>query len=150
MRRLLPVLLGLALAAGAWLLLAGRLSPEPALPAGDVRSEGSDAREEGRGEERRRRRVPRVRCPRGVPRCLSVRGQVAFVESVDPDGDGDLHVVLLGGNVTAPGLTAVDIRPGLRPRRDPRVGDVVSAAGPVQRGSFGQDQIHALRVRFAR
>ncbi len=40
--------------------------------------------------------------------------------------------------------------PGLRPPRDPRVGERASAAGPVQRGSFGQDQIHALRFRVER
>ena len=44
----------------------------------------------------------------------------------------------------------VDVRRGLRPRRDPRVGDLVTAAGPVQRGSYGQRQIHALRFRAAR
>jgi hypothetical protein len=88
--------------------------------------------------------VPRVRCPEGVSDCRSVRGRVMFVERVDPDGDGDLHVVVLDGSVTAPGVTAIDVRAGLRPRRDPRVGDQVSAAGPVQPGSYGQQQIHAL------
>ena len=47
-------------------------------------------------------------------------------------------------------MTAIDIAPELRPRRDPRIGDRVSAAGPVQTGSFGQSQIHALEVRFRR
>jgi len=69
---------------------------------------------------------------------------VVYVERVDPDGDGDLHVVGVGGNVTLRGLTAVDVARDLRPERDPRVGDLVSAAGPVQRGSHGQSQIHAL------
>ena len=91
-----------------------------------------------------------VRCPAGVPGCREVTGRVVYVESVDPDGDGDLHVVLTGASISLPGLTAVDVRPGLRPRRDPRVGDEVSAAGPVQRGSYGQDQIHALRFRVRR
>jgi hypothetical protein len=72
-----------------------------------------------------------------------VRGRIVLVEAVDPDGDGDLHVVIADGSVTAPGFTAVDVRPGLRPRRDPRVGDLASAAGSVQTGSFGQSQIHA-------
>jgi hypothetical protein len=93
--------------------------------------------------------VPRARCPAGEPACVAVRGRVVYVERVDPDGDGDLHVVVLAGDVTAPGATAIDVAVGLRPRRDPRVGDVVSAAGPVQRGSFGQSQIHALVFRVA-
>ena len=88
--------------------------------------------------------VRRARCPAVVPSCVAVRGRVVYVERVDPDGDGDLHVVVLAGDVTAPGATAIDVRAGLRPRRDPRVGDVVSAAGPVQRGHLGQAQIHAL------
>jgi hypothetical protein len=88
--------------------------------------------------------VPRARCPAAVAGCRSVRGNVLYVERQDPDGDGDLHVVVLGGSVTAPGMTAVDVRADLRPRRDPRPGERVSAAGPVQRGSYGQSQIHAL------
>jgi hypothetical protein len=88
--------------------------------------------------------VARARCAAGVPGCRAVRGTVIYVERVDPDGDGDLHVVVTGGSVTAPGLTAVDVAAGLRPKRDPRPGDRVSAAGPVQTGSYGQSQIHAL------
>jgi hypothetical protein len=98
----------------------------------------------------RRRALPRARCRRDVPGCVAVRGRVVYVESVDPDGDGDLHVVLFAGGVTAPGATAVDVRPGLRPRRDPRIGDLAAAAGPVQRGSFGQSQIHALAFAVRR
>jgi hypothetical protein len=90
----------------------------------------------------------RARCPEGVRGCRTAIGRVVLVESVDPDGDGDLHVVVLGRDgITAPGLTAIDVRRGLRPRRDPRVGQLVTAAGPVQRGSYGQRQIHALRFR---
>ena len=94
--------------------------------------------------------VRRSRCPEDVPGCRAVRGTVLYVESVDPDGDGDLHVVLDGGSITLPGMTAIDIAPDLRPRRDPRVGDRVSAAGPVQTGSYGQEQIHALVLRVGR
>jgi hypothetical protein len=98
----------------------------------------------------RSRHVRASHCPAGVPGCRSVRGRVVYVESVDPDGDGDLHVVLAAGDVTLPGLTSVDVAPALRPARDPRVGDEVSAAGPVQRGSIGQSQIHALELHVRR
>jgi hypothetical protein len=98
----------------------------------------------------RRADVPRARCRGDVPDCAAIRGRVVFVERVDPDGDGDLHVVVADGSVTAPGLSAVDVRPDLRPQRDPRVGDRVSAAGPVQTGSFGQSQIHALEFHARR
>jgi hypothetical protein len=90
-----------------------------------------------------------ARCPAGVPDCREVTGRIVFVERVDPDGDGDLHVVVAAGSITLPGLTAVDVRPGLRPARDPRVGERATAAGPVQRGSYGQAQIHALTFRVA-
>jgi hypothetical protein len=90
--------------------------------------------------------LPSVACPARVPGCRSVRGRVVYVERVDPDGDGDLHVVLVGRDgVTGPGITAVDVPPALRPAEDPAIGDSVAAAGPVQSGSHGQRQVHALR-----
>jgi len=94
--------------------------------------------------------LPASSCPVGVPACRSVAGRVLFVEAVDLDGDGDLHVILAGGGVSGPGVTAVDVKPSLRPRSAPRVGDRVSAAGPVQPGSYGQAQVHALEFRLRR
>jgi hypothetical protein len=96
------------------------------------------------------RQPPRAHCPADVAGCRTVRGPVVYVERADPDGDGDLHVVVAAGGVTLGGLTAVDVARELRPRRDPRVGDRVSAAGPVQRGSYGQSQIHALEFHVRR
>lgn len=96
------------------------------------------------------RDVRRVRCPDRVPDCRAVRGTVVYVERVDPDGDGDLHVVVDAGSVTLAGMTAIDVSRELRPRRDPRAGDRVSAAGPVQTGSYGQSQIHAVEFRVRR
>ena len=96
------------------------------------------------------RDVRRARCADDVPGCRAVRGTVLYVERVDPDGDGDLHVVVDSGAVTLAGMTAIDVASDLRPRRDPRVGDRVSAAGPVQTGSYGQSQIHALEFHVRR
>jgi hypothetical protein len=79
-----------------------------------------------------------------------VTGRVILVEAVDPDGDGDAHYVLAGGDVTAPGVSVVDVGPHLRPARLPRPGDLVSAAGPVYPGSFGQGQIEAVEVHHQR
>ena len=89
-------------------------------------------------------------CPAGAGNCSRAAGRIVFVERVDPDGDGDLHVVVTAGSITGPGLTAIDVRKGLRPERDPAIGDRASAAGPVQTGSYGQQQIHALRFRVER
>jgi hypothetical protein len=99
---------------------------------------------------RARRGLARPRCPADVPDCRSVSGRIVYVERVDPDGDGDLHVVVDAGSVTIAGMTAIDVAPELRPKRDPRVGDRVSAAGPVQTGSYGQSQIHALEFNVRR
>jgi len=144
-RYLLPILLLAAIAAAA-------------LPFDERRSAPADAPEPrppkatatATPEPRERADVRASRCTGDVPGCAAIRGRVVFVERVDPDGDGDLHVVVADGSVTAPGLSAVDVRPDLRPRRDPRVGDRVSAAGPVQTGSFGQSQIHALEFHARR
>ncbi len=55
--------------------------------------------------------------------CASATGRVVYVEAVDPDGDGDAHFVLAGGNVTGPGLSVIDVRRDLRPDPLPRAGD---------------------------
>lgn len=70
------------------------------------------------------------------------------VEAVDPDGDGDAHLVLLSRQgITAPGISVIDVAPALRPDPLPRPGDTVAAAGPVFTGSFGQRQIQAVALR---
>ena len=58
--------------------------------------------------------------------------------------------MLAGGHVTGPGLTVVDVERELRPRRLPRPGDQVSAAGPVYTGSYGQHQIQATEIHYRR
>jgi hypothetical protein len=85
-----------------------------------------------------------------VPGCRTAEGRVVYVERVDPDGDGDAHFVIADPQgITVRGLTFVDVRPGLRPVPLPGPGDLVSAAGPVQTGSYGQSQIHALEFNLA-
>lgn len=91
-----------------------------------------------------------ARCPAGAANCASATGRVVYVEKVDPDGDGDAHLVLAGGRVTGPGLSVIDVAPTLRPDPLPRVGDLVTASGPVYRGSHGQRQIEARELRVRR
>lgn len=77
-------------------------------------------------------------------------GRIVYVERIDPDGDGDAHFVIRDPQgITLPGLTAIDVRKGLRPQPLPGPGDLISAAGPVQTGSYGQSQIHALELHAA-
>ena len=100
--------------------------------------------------EPQRPHVRRAHCPGGKVGCTAVTGRVLYVEAVDPDGDGDAHYVLAGGDVTAPGLSVVDVGRALRPRRLPHRGELVSAAGPVFTGSFGQHQIEAVELHHQR
>lgn len=96
-------------------------------------------------------RLKPARCPADAGAgCAAHTGRVLTVESVDPDGDGDLHVIAAGGSISAPGLTVFDVSRALRPARDPEPGDRVTGAGPVFRGSFGQRQIEATTFRLAR
>jgi hypothetical protein len=89
-------------------------------------------------------------CPAGHPACRTTEGRIVYVERVDPDGDGDAHFVIVDPqSITLPELTAIDVRVGLRPHPLPGPGDLISAAGPVQTGSYGQHQIHALELHVA-
>jgi hypothetical protein len=90
-------------------------------------------------------------CPAGHPACRETVGRIVYVERVDADGDGDAHFVIRDPQgITLRGLTAIDVRAGLRPHPLPGPGDLISAAGPVQTGSYGQSQIHALELHVAR
>ena len=91
-----------------------------------------------------------ARCPDSAANCRSADGRVLYVERVDPDGDGDAHLVLASDeSVTGPGISVIDVRRGLRPRPLPGPGDRVSAAGPVFEGSYGQRQIQANVLHVA-
>jgi hypothetical protein len=103
-----------------------------------------------RGEARAADTVTPSHCPAGLPGCRTTKGRIVYVERVDPDGDGDAHFVIADPQgITLRGLTAIDVRKGLRPRPLPGVGELISAAGPVQTGSYGQSQIHAIELRVA-
>ena len=107
---------------------------EPSHPAGSVET-----------------RQPVARCPSDLAGCRTATGRILYVERVDPDGDGDAHFVLASAEgITAPGISVIDVRRGLRPHPLPGPGGRLSAAGLVQTGSYGQRQIEAVRVRVVR
>lgn len=119
-------------------------SSESSAPAG-----GGESRPDRDTEERAQSVAP-SHCEPARPSCRTTEGRIVFVEAVDPDGDGDAHFVIADPQgISLPGLTAIDVRKGLRPHPLPGVGDLVSAAGPVQTGSYGQSQIHALELHVA-
>lgn len=96
-------------------------------------------------------RITPARCGAAAgANCKAHTGRVLAIQSVDPDGDGDLHVIVSGGSLSAPGVTVFDVERTVRPARDPRPGDTVTGAGPVYRGSFHQRQIQVTTLRVAR
>ncbi|HEX6153716.1 MAG TPA: hypothetical protein VFZ19_09370 [Solirubrobacterales bacterium] len=142
MIRLLVPILALALLAGC--ATAGEETAKPQKKPNNDPSRGL-------AEDRASEEVMPSRCPAGVAECREAEGRIVYVERVDPDGDGDAHFVIADSqSITLPGLTAIDVRKGLRPRPLPGPGDLISAAGPVQTGSYGQSQIHALELHVAR
>jgi hypothetical protein len=142
--------LGVAVVVVVALAGCGGSSPEPRASATPARS-ATPAPSASPEPKRRRARLRAPRCRPEVPDCARVSGRIVYVERVDPDGDGDLHVVVTDPRgVTLPGLTSIDVSKELRPRRDPRVGEPAAAMGPVQTGSYDQSQIHALVFRTRR
>jgi hypothetical protein len=93
-------------------------------------------------------RLKEARCPSGLSNCKSASGRIVYVERVDPDGDGDAHFVLDSKQSVT--LSVIDVKKSLRPDPLPDVGDWISAAGPVYRGSYGQKQIEAIELHVAR
>jgi hypothetical protein len=92
-----------------------------------------------------------ARCPPGLANCRTASGRIVYVERVDPDGDGDAHLVLVSREgITGPGISVIDVKRSLRPSPLPGPGDRVSAAGPVYRGSHDQRQIEAIEIHVAR
>lgn len=136
-----------AVAAVAW--LGDDADRAPAPPAAEDDPAPTPAATRG-GHRSATRRLRPARCPADAANCRAVTGRVLYVEAVDPDGDGDAHYVLAGGDVTFPGVSVIDVEADLRPRRLPRLGDLVTAAGPVYEGSHGQRQIQATEVRQRR
>jgi hypothetical protein len=90
-------------------------------------------------------------CPGDDSNCERASGRIAYVERIDPDGDGDAHFVLVSDDsITLPGISVIDVAAELRPDPLPRPGDELAAAGPVYEGTYGQRQIEATAIRVDR
>lgn len=141
MRRALPILVLLALAGCGGGSGGGASAPAHPADLPPTPRERAAAREAAQ-------RPPAPRCPAAGEsgNCRSAAGRVVALESVDADGDGDLHLVLAGGSITFPGISVLDVNKDLRPRVDPKVGDWAAGAGPVFNGSYGQRQIQVTAV----
>lgn len=103
-----------------------------------------------RGKEEPGADLSAAHCPPGLSGCRTTEGPIIYLERVDPDGDGDAHFVVRDPQgITLRGMTAIDVRKGLRPHPLPGLGEWISAAGQVQTGSYGQSQIHAIELNVA-
>ena len=126
------------------LLLAGCAGDSGAEPA--ATSPGSDEATSSRSVA-----LEPARCPPDLSGCQTSSGRIIYVEADDPDGDGDAHFVLVSRQaITGPGISVIDVKRSLRPSPLPGLGDRLSAAGPVYRGSRNQKQIEAVELHVAR
>ncbi|HEU4657538.1 MAG TPA: hypothetical protein VFR97_08440 [Capillimicrobium sp.] len=147
MRRI--VLVGLAGIVGATALGCGG-DGDAGRDGGDTAAAGTKRAPAAEREPAGPKRPPAPRCEPGAANCAAAAGSIIAMERIDPDGDGDLHVIVAGGDVTFPGITVLDVSAALRPARDPRIGEWAAGAGPVYAGSYGQRQIEVDEVVFAR
>ena len=117
-------------------------------PSGSHTQPGTTTQREPTAEQPAAPELRPPPCPPDLGNCERAAGTIAYVERVDPDGDGDAHFVLLSReSITAPGLTIIDVRRDLRPHPLPGPGAELAAAGPVYPGSRGQLQIEAVAIR---
>ena len=124
----------------------GESTPEPQDPEAAPQAPQRPPAEQRRSAETAR--VEDAPCPPDLAGCVSATGVIVAVERVDPDGDGDAHFVLADpDSITLPGITVIDVAVDLRPHPLPKVGETLSGAGLVERGSYGQRQIGAVAIR---
>jgi hypothetical protein len=132
--------LGLVLCAGLLLLTRGDRDLRALSPGKDGMSSARALKETVKEvvPGRLRAPLPRAECPVGLANCVRASGRVLYVETVDPDGDGDLHVVLADRS-----LTIIKVPAGVRPAHNPGVGDGVGAAGQMTTGSSNEPELRA-------
>jgi hypothetical protein len=81
-------------------------------------------------------------------RCRAVSGRVIHVQAVDPDGDGDAHIVLASRqSLTLPGISVLKVDERHRPAQLPGFGQWVTAIGYLYAGSHDEDNLWVLGMR---
>jgi hypothetical protein len=95
--------------------------------------------------------MPALSCrPSDWRPCQVVDGRIVYLQRVDPDGDGDLHVLLLSRqSVTGPWLTMLKVPAPLRTGMDPGIGRWVRALGQRFRAEHGENSIRVARWAVA-
>jgi hypothetical protein len=83
--------------------------------------------------------------------CAVAQGRVVYIQRHDPDGGGDLHVILASGqSVSFPMLSIVKFQRGKHPHPPIGWGDWVSARGYLMRGSHQKEAVVTIDYRIAR
>lgn len=95
--------------------------------------------------------MPALSCrPADWRPCQVVDGRIVYMQREDPDGDGDLHVLLLSRqSVSGPWLTMLKVPERLRTGMDPGIGRWVRALGQVFTAEHGEDSIRVARWAVA-
>jgi hypothetical protein len=96
--------------------------------------------------------APDLACrPDDRPRpCRPVDGRIVYIQRVDSDGDGDLHLLLISRqSVSAPGFTMLKINARLREGMDPGIGRWVSAVGMEFDAEHGERSVDVIRWALA-
>ena len=83
-------------------------------------------------------RAPQCEPWRGLS-CRVASGRIIYVQRHDPDGDGDVHIVLASrGSLTWPGISVVKLPATLRDTPNIGVGRWLVASGETFDGSHGE------------
>jgi hypothetical protein len=94
--------------------------------------------------------LERLSCTgRRVPNCAAVTGRVLHIQRHDPDGDGDIHLILISkDSLTGPGISLVKIPIDRRPDILPGRLQWVSVVGYTYYGQDGEKNLDMLHLRI--
>lgn len=91
-----------------------------------------------------------LRCSPEASRCREISGRVLYVERVDPDGDDDVHLVLVDRDSLTRRYISVLKLPDDRRGDPPGFGTWVSATGTTYLGASRRTNLKVRRLRIAR
>jgi hypothetical protein len=90
-------------------------------------------------------------CRQGLGVCREISGRVLYVEEQDPDGDGDVHLVLLSrDSLTRTYISVLKLERDERPADLPGFGRWVGATGRPYIGAGGERNLDVGRLLVKR
>ena len=86
-------------------------------------------------------------CAPAARSCTEISGRVLYVQERDPDGDGDVHLVLLShDSLTRRYISVVKLSRSERPEELPGFGRWVAATGRIYLGEGGERNLDVQRL----